>query len=177
MGRVVASATVSLDGYLAGPGEEMDWVFAQADAAAPNPVVKELIAGTGAFLAGRRTFDWGRRNQREAFDGTWSGPQFVLTHRPVPDHPGVTFLTGDIVDAVATALAAAGAKNLNVTGGDVVTQCLAAGLADDLVLLVAPVLLGGGLRLFGALEDRVPLELVDESRTGQVTGLRYRVLR
>lgn len=174
MGRVVASGAVSLDGYLAGPGEEMDWVFAHDE---PNPLVEKLIAGTGAFLSGRRSFDWGERNRQEAFDGTWSGPQFVLTHRPPPDHPGVTFLAGDIVDAVATALAAAGAKDLNVAGGDVVTQCLAAGLVDELVLMVMPVLLGGGLPMFGALDDRAPLELVEQARTGQVTALRYRVLR
>ena len=174
MGQVVASATVSLDGYLAGPGEEMDWAFTHD---APHPMVDELIAGTGAFLAGRNTYDWGERHNAEAFDGTWSGLEFVLTHRPAPPDPDVTFLSGDIVDAVATALDAAGGKNLNVVGGDVVAQCLAAGLLDELVLFVAPVLLGGGVPLFGALEDRVHLELTEQARAGHVTGLRYRVLR
>lgn len=174
MGRVVASATVSLDGYLAGPGEEMDWAFADP---APNPMVDRLIATTGAFLAGRGTFDWGVRHQAEAFGGAWSGPQFVLTHRPAPARPDVTFLSGDIVDAVVTGLAAAGDRNLNVTGGNVVTQCLAAGLIDEVVLMMVPVLLGDGVPLFGALEDRVHVEPAEQARTGQVTSLRYRVLR
>lgn len=178
-GRVVWSATMSLDGFIAGPGDAMDWVFEHAG---PNPVVDEIIRTTGAILAGRRSYDVGRKAQRpelqEAFGGGWSGPQFVLTHRPHDPDPANTFLSGDIVAAVATALDAANGGNVNVIGADVARQCLAAGLIDDVVVMVAPVLLGGGVRL---LDDPAAgptaLELMDLSRAGQVTNLRYRVVK
>ncbi len=60
--------------------------------------------------------------------------------------PGVTYLTGDIGEAVATALDAAGGKNLDVLGADVAGQCLQRGLVDEILVYVLPVLLGDGAR-------------------------------
>ena len=176
-GKVVWSATMSLDGFIAGPDDAMDWVFRHAG---PNPVVDEIIRTTGAVLAGRRSYDVGRRakrpEMREAFGGGWSGAQFVLTHRPHDPDPANTFLSGDVRTAVATALSAAGGRNVNIIGADVARQCLEAGLIDEIVVLVAPILLGDGVRLFHAPGARPPdLELIDVTRAGQVVNLRYRV--
>jgi len=67
---------MSLDGFIAGPGDAMDWVFA-------NAAVEEVIQTTGAILAGRRTYDTGRRDAGKpsgaAYGGAWTGPLFVLT--------------------------------------------------------------------------------------------------
>ena len=105
------------------------------------------------MLAGRRSYEVGRRGERpeveEAFGGGWSGAQFVLTHRPHDPDPANTFLSGDIRDAMRDALAAAGGKDVNIIGADVARQCLEAGLIDEIVVFVAPVLLGDGVRLFG----------------------------
>ncbi len=148
LGKVVWSTTMSLDGVIAGPDDAMDWVFKFAG---PNPVVEEIIRTTGAVLAGRRSYEVGRKAQRpemrKAFGGAWSGPQFVLTHRPHEADPDNTFLSGDIRAAVATALAAARGKNLNLIGANVAGQCLDAVLVDEIVVLIAPVLLGEGTRL------------------------------
>src|SRR4051812_9234659 len=123
MSKVLVHATMSLDGFIAGPGDAMDWVFEHApegpDAAAEEAVIEEEIATIGAVLAGRGSYDVGRRSERPetsgVFGGRWTGPEFVLTHDP-PDDPGFTFLSGDIREAVGTALDAAGGKNLLVLG-------------------------------------------------------------
>lgn len=170
---------MSLDGFIAGPDDAMDWVFGYAG---PNPVVDDIIRTTGAILAGRRSYDVGQKARRpelrKAFGGAWSGPQFVLTHRSHADDPANTFLSGDIRRAVATALAAARGKNVNVIGADVARQCVDAGLVDEIVVFLAPVLLGDGTRLFrrpGATP--VALEPVSVTQSGPVTNLRFRVVK
>src|SRR3954449_9530176 len=126
MGKVLVSATMSLDGFIAGPDDAMDWVFEHApsgpDAEAEEASIAEVIAATGAILAGRGSYDVGVRAERpetsEPFGGRWSGPELVLTHHP-PDDPGFTFLSGDIREAVATALDAAGGLALLLLGANV----------------------------------------------------------
>jgi Dihydrofolate reductase len=133
-------------GFIAGPGDSMDWVF---ESDGPNPVVDEVIRTTGAILAGRRSYDVGERDtgkpSGEAFGGSWTGPEFVLTHRP-PEHEesGKVFLSGDIREAVGTALAAAGDRNLIIIGANVARQCLEHGLIDEVIVLIAPLMLGDG---------------------------------
>jgi dihydrofolate reductase len=89
------------------------------------------MAATGAMLVGRSTYEVGKRMSDEDtdYDG---GPVFVLTHQP-PDEPepGVTFLTCDLAEAVATARAVAGGKNLEILGADLASQCLQRGLVDE----------------------------------------------
>ena len=119
-GKVIWSATMSLDGFIAGPDGAMGWVF---DHSGPDPWVDRIVQATGAVLAGRRSYDVGLRAERpevtEPFGGGWSGAQFVLTHRPHDPDPTNTFLSGDVRAAVAQALAAAGGKDLMVIGADV----------------------------------------------------------
>jgi len=181
-GKVVVNRTMSVDGFTAGPGDAMDWIF---DFMAPiEEEFPEIMAATGAMLIGRRTYEVGKRmaaNRSEvtpAYDG---GAEFVLTHEPPdPPDPGVTFLTGDIGEAVATALRAAGGKNLEILGADVAGQCLRRGLVDEILVYVLPVLLGDGMRLldggFG-LDPREGIELtpVRVIETPEVTHIRYAV--
>jgi dihydrofolate reductase len=131
------------------------------------------------MLIGRRTYEVGKRMQADEPGGTdypFSGPMFVLTHRPPePPDPGVTFLTGDIGEAVATALAAAGGKDLEILGADVAGQCLRRGLVDEILVYVLPVLLGDGIRFSSPGLTRIDLEPVSSTRSGAVTTLRFRV--
>ena len=89
--------------------------------------------------------------------------------------PGITLLTSDLEDAVSTARDAAGDKNLEIFGANLAAQCLDHGLIDEIVVHVAPVLLGGGVRLYGEAGSRaqVKLELVDRAESGELTSLRY----
>jgi dihydrofolate reductase len=177
-GKVVVNRAMSVDGFTAGPGDAMDWIF---DVMAPiEAEFPEIMAATGAMLIGRRTYEVGKRmadNPSEvtpAYDG---GAQFVLTHEPPdPPDPAVTFLTGDIGEAVATALRAAGGKNLEILGADVAGQCLRRGLVDEILVFVLPVLLGDGTRFFSSPGlARIDLEPLDSTRSGAVTILRFRV--
>ena len=98
---------------------------------------------------------------------------FVLTHRPPA--PEVTYLTGDIEEAVATALDAAGGKNLEILGADVAGQCLQRGLVDEILVYVLPVLLGDGIRFSSPGLARIDLEPVGSTQSGAVSILRFRV--
>ena len=182
-GKVVVNRAMSLDGFIAGPGDAQDWIF---DFMANDaPWQKEAAAATGAMLIGRRTVEVGERVEASSDRGTESrgegypfyGPMFVLTHRPPdPPDPDVTYLTGDIGEAVATALKAAGGKNLQILGADVAGQCLQRGLVDEILVNVLPVLLGDGIRFFSAPGlARIDLEPVSSTQAGAVTILRFRV--
>jgi dihydrofolate reductase len=156
----------------------MDWVFGYL---APDDF-PEIITATGAILAGRRTYDVGRRDADkatgEAYGGAWSGPQFVLTHRPPQDPgPDVTFLTDDIESAVATARNAAHGKNLEIFGSDVTRQALEHGLVDMILVHIVPLLLGEGTPFSPAGSPRTNLQPVDTTRSGSVTTLHFRVLK
>jgi dihydrofolate reductase len=176
-GKVVVNRSMSLDGFIAGPGHTMDWIF---DFVAPDEV-PEIAAATGAMLVGRRTSDVGNRMKAEQPDSgeyPFSGRTFVLTHLPPePPDPNVTYLTGDIGDAVATALDAAGGKNLEILGADVAGQCLRRGLVDEILVYVMPVLLGDGIRFSPPGLPRIDLEPVSSTRSRDVTILRFNVRR
>jgi dihydrofolate reductase len=180
--KVVVNRTLSLDGFIAGPGDAMNWIF---DFVPPDAGwLMEIAAATGAMLVGRRTHEVGKRmnadmERRSAAREEGypvSGPVFVLTHEPPdPPDPGVTFLTGDIGDAVDTALAAAGGKNLEILGADVAGQCLRRGLVDEILVYLLPVLLGDGVRFSSPGLPRIDLEPISSVQAGAVSILRYRV--
>jgi dihydrofolate reductase len=179
-GKVVVNRCMSLDGFIAGPGHSMDWGGgrALADFVASGDLA-EIAAATGAMLVGRRTWEVGERMEAEepgSVDYPFSGPMFVLTHRPLkrPD-PEVRTLSGDIGEAVATALGAAGGKNLEVLGADVAGQCLQRGLVDEILVYVLPVLLGDGIRFSSPDVARTDLEPISSTRSGDATILRFRV--
>ena len=182
-GKVVVNRAMSLDGFIAGPGDAQDWIFDFMANDAPGQ--KEAAAATGAMLVGRRTVEVGSRMEADQERGSasrgegypFSGPIFVLTHKPPdPPDPDVTYLTGDIGEAVATALDAAGGKNLEILGADVAAQCLRRGLVDEILVYVMPVLLGDGVRFFSSPGlARIDLEPLDSTRHGAVTILRFRV--
>jgi dihydrofolate reductase len=176
-GMVVVNRSMSLDGFIAGPGDAMDWVF---DFVAPDAAwMTEIAAATGAMLIGRRTYEVGNKMEADepgSTDYPFSGPVFVLTHKPPePPDPEVTFLTGDIGEAVATALSAAGGKNLEILGADVAGQCLQRGLVDEILVYLLPVLLGDGIRFSPPGLARIDLEPVSSTRSGSATILRFRV--
>jgi dihydrofolate reductase len=177
-GKVVVHRTMSLDGFIAGPGDSMDWIF---EYASPDQAA-EVMAATGAIIAGRRTYEVGQRDtgkpSGEAYGGAWQGAQFVLTHQPpeAPPDPAVTFLSGDVEAAVATARKAAGGKNVEIFGADLTGQCLERGLIDEIVVHIAPVLLGAGTPFSSSVNPaRVDLEPLSSTRSGSVITLRFRM--
>ena len=103
---------------------------------------------------------------------------FVLTHRPPEEaaDASVTFLSVPLADAVATAGAAANGKNVVIFGANLALQCLREGLLDEIVIHLAPVLLGAGVRLYESIDtDPIVLTRTEVAVTGQLTDLRFRL--
>jgi len=178
VGRVLWHVTLSLDGFIAGPDHGMEWVFEYEGS---NEVVEEVIQSTGALIVGRNTYEVEDRVRGGFYGGAWTGPFFVVTHEPPPDPP--EWMTGTFVDegidrVVARAKEAAGEKDVVVLGASVARQCVEAGLLDEILVHVAPVLLGDGVRFFerdGG--ERVKLEKLAVTESGQLTDLRFRVVK
>jgi dihydrofolate reductase len=180
--KVVVNRCMSLDGFIAASGHVMDWGGGrQLTDFVGSDEFHEIAAATGAMLVGRRTADVGARMEAEkagSVDYPFSGPVFVLSHRPPEPPPaGITYLAGDIGEAVATARSAAGGKSLEVLGADVAAQCLQRGLVDEILVYVLPMLLGDGIRLTPPELPRIDLEPLSTTRSGTVTILRFRVLK
>jgi dihydrofolate reductase len=189
---VIWHVTMSLDGFIAGRDDSMDWVVAQWSDGGENTrdidvqrsaVAEEVLQGAGAILGGRRWYDVavGKFDGYEGiYGGQWTGPVFVLTHRP-PDadhHPAITFLSDDLTGALATATRAAAGKDVILFGANLAVQCLGAGLLDEIVIHLVPVLLGGGVRLVDTPDlGPVALERTVVASSGQVTDLRFAVRR
>jgi hypothetical protein len=132
--------------------------------AGPNPEIDALVPDIGALLIGNRTFhgdDPNKGTESEgAYGGSWDGPSFLLSHDTDQDAGGATVL-GALDAAVAAAKEAAGDKYVSVLGADVARQCLETGQLDEILVMVLPVLLGDGTRLFEVAGGRnVALEQI-----------------
>jgi dihydrofolate reductase len=180
MATVLYSATMSLDGFIAGHGGDMSWL---TEHLGPNPLVDELIGKIGALLVGNRSFRGddphrGTPQEGKPFGGGWTGPQFVLTHHPpATPVPDIAFV-GDLASGLAAAKAAAGDRYVNIIGADVARQCLDAGELDEVLVLIAPVLLGDGVRLFAQPGGtNIKLERLSLTHTPHATNLWFRVRR
>ena len=180
MATLLYSVTMSLDGFIAGPGGDMSWLTEYVGG--PNTVAERLVPRIRALLIGARTHrgdDPNRGTDKEGpFGGGWTGPMFVLTHRPprTPE-PGITFVT-DLATAVDQARAAAGDGYVNILGASTAKQCLDAGVLDEILVFIAPVLLGDGVRLFDQPGGTtIRLERIAESTAPDPTSIWLRVLR
>jgi dihydrofolate reductase len=196
MTKVLAAITMSVDGYITGPddgpgkglgegGERLHyWVFGGPWSYAEEPrgeatgedaaFLAETTSRIGAVVGGRWTYEaarhWGDKNP-------WDLPFFIVTHRPEeqPEGGDFTFVSG-VEAAVERAREAAGGKDVSVMGGaDVLRQALEAGLVDELSIIVAPVVLGGGKRLFEGFSKSLDLEQIGLRQSRFATFLSYRV--
>jgi dihydrofolate reductase len=169
---------MSLDGFIAAPGDDIGWIF---DVYEPSDTGDEMVTSTGAIVMGRRTYEVEDRDRPGIYGGAWKGALFVLTHEApatVPDWMTGTFVHGGVEDAVRSARTAAGDRNVGILGAGVAKQCLDAGLLDEIVVQVAPVLLGDGVRLFDRPgSHQIKLEKTRVAESGQLTDLRFRVLK
>src|SRR6266511_50447 len=172
---------MSLDGFIAGPNDDMSWAFGVEPGS--GVTVKRVLSSTGALLVGRRTQDVEDRLQPGFYGGAFRGPFFVLRHDPPSEPPVVKGVTGQFIDlgieeAVRLVKAAAEGGDVVVLGANVARQCLEGGLLDEIIVHVAPVLVGDGVRLFeragGAAVKLTPISSADE---GETTVLRYSVRR
>ncbi|MGY0489005.1 dihydrofolate reductase family protein [Streptomyces sp. WG-D5] len=168
MGKVLSHVTMSLDGFVADPndgiGELFEW-YEAGEVTVPNPnetvsfqvdeagerVLRQLTAGCGAIVAGRRLFDiadgWGDKHPAGA-------PVVVVTHRPpgnaAEKWPTTTFVDG-VEAAIGRAKEIAGDRDVTIASASVIQQALDLGLVDEVCVSLVPVLFGEGIPYFGKL--------------------------
>jgi dihydrofolate reductase len=179
--RVVVVNHISLDGVLQGPGRRDEdirngfrhggWAQRGADDPAIGAALGEPMGHGFSWLFGRRSYDDMLRHWNEAGgvfkDGLNKTMKYVASSNPDADlpWPNSTLLSGDVPGAVAE-LRNQGGGNLVIMGsGQLIRSLLPYRLIDELFLLIHPVVLGSGQRLFGPAEAQVPLELVHSSAT------------
>jgi len=172
MAKVIIHATMTLDGFIARPNDEIDWAFKFS----ADEMVAEIMAEIGAVVMGN-----GGEITEDGlpYGGEVKVPQFVVTHHP-RDPVSVGGLRFTFVDssegAVAMAREAAGEKSVVLLGASIDQQCLKAGLVDEIIIHMAPVLIGEGIRLFENLKaGDIELERIQLVATGGITSLRLRV--
>jgi dihydrofolate reductase len=174
MRKVVYGGAMSLDGYIAGPNGEYDWIVMD-----PDIDFTALMARFDTFLIGRKTFEAMRRIG--GGDRATPGIRNVLCSRTLQpgDCPKSMTLSSD-AEAFVTDLRATPGKDIAIFGGgELFRSLLAAGLVDEVGFSVIPVLLGGGVPLLPAPADRARLKLKSHrvyEKTGTV-GLEYEIVR
>jgi dihydrofolate reductase len=177
MGKVIWHTMMSVDGFIAGPDDDMGWVF-EADGGSGD-TVDEIVRSIGALLVGRRTQDVEDRLQPGFYGGAYSGPFFVLRHDLPAEPPLVKGVTGEFLnvgidEAVRIAKAVAAGGDVVVLGANIARQCVEAGVLDEIIVHVAPVLVGDGVRLFERVgREPVRLEFISSADEGEMTVLRY----
>jgi dihydrofolate reductase len=196
MGKVTTQFTMSLDGFIAGPNDEVDKIFrwfSSGDTDFPVPwtgmvfklsrasaeLLREEWSTIGAVVTGRRDFDVSK-----AWGGTpvLGVPTFIVTHRIpqewVKEGSPFTFVTDGVESAVEKAKQVAGEKNVGIGGTQIVQQCLQAGLIDEIQIDLVPILLGAGIRLFDNLgPEPIELESIGVIEGSGVTHLKFRVVK
>ncbi len=196
MGKVIAGITTSVDGYVAGPndgpgkglgegGERLHywvfggpWTYGGEHDGEMEPEDKgwmeQAMAELGAVVGGRYTYEagdhWGGTNP-------WGVPFFIVTHRPDEQPPGDDFVfVNGVRQAIEQAKEVAGDKDVHVMGGaDVIRQALAADLVDELTIILAPLVLGGGKRLFEGFTRDLDLDQIGVRQSRYATFVDYRV--
>jgi dihydrofolate reductase len=182
MGKVYLDMAMSLDGFISGPNGEdgglHDWYFSPSGDA--EFVKQELLDTIGAMILGKRAFS--TSPEADGFDTPYKVPHFIFTHIPRETIPrgGMEFIfsTDGLEGTLQKAKAVAGDKDVCIAGGaNTAQQFLEAGLLDELQIHLVPMLIGGGLRLFDVLPQKVKLEKTRTLESSGVTHLRYRVMK
>jgi dihydrofolate reductase len=202
MGKVVFNMTMSLDGFVAGPNDSpdnglgdggdalFDWYFSgdieiRLSEGTPllkvSPqsaeIIKKGFGSYGAAVWGRRTFD---------IAGAWGGhppvsPCFIVTHHPpqewITEGSPFTFVTDGVDSAIHQAREAAGEKDVVISTANILQQALNARLVNEIYVDVAPVLLGGGVRLFDHLTQPIQLQSLRVVEAPGVTHLGFLVVK
>lgn len=164
--RVRVYVACTLDGFIAGPGDDLSWLpgadGGEAHDVAQDPAALSFdafMADIGALLMGTRTYD-----VVEGIEGEWpygEVPVLVPTHRPLsPASATARAVEGDIASLVALAKEAADGKDVYVDGDVLIRKALDANLIDDVVVTMVPVAIGSGHPLFAGVEQRQKFEVV-----------------
>jgi dihydrofolate reductase len=162
MRPICYNVAMSLDGYIAGPNGESDWIVVD-----PEIDFQALMNSFDTLLMGRRTFEAARTGG----GGMTPGMNVVVVSRTLrsSDHPGITILADNLKDSVTRLRAAPGKDIWLFGGGALCGSLLNLGLVNTIGVAVIPVVLGGGIPLMSPTLQRTRLRLL-ASRTYKKTG-------
>ena len=181
MGLTQYYTATTLDGYIAGPGENLDWLFTRKRDDQGPLSYERFIGDVGALAMGATTYAWILNHEFKDIDRSewkwpYEQPSWVFTHRELPLVPNAPIeLTSDDVASVHQRMVeAAGGRNVWIVGGgDLAGQFADAGLLDEVIVTIAPVTLGAGAPL---LPRRVELRLEELARSGDFAAARFAVV-
>lgn len=205
MSKIIFDSGISLDGFLAGdnrgPSNPMGgvsekihtWMFNQKafweylgmeggnEDGPDGKLIRDTIARTGAFIMGKRMFEEGEVHWPEDL---YKADVYVLTHekREPWIQKGTTtfyFINDGIESALEKAKKSAKGKDIRIQGGaDTIQQFLNAGLLDECIIHIAPVIIGSGIRLFDKIDKNIfDIEIIEVIHSSTVTHIRYKLTR
>ena len=184
MGKTQYYTATSIDGFIAGPGNSLDWLLEIGSEDTTSERFSTFMTGVGAMAMGATTYEWVLEHERLLEDpSSWQKyygvlPCWVFTHRLLPAVPGanLVFAQGSVRDAHQQLTAAANGRNIwLVGGGDLAGQFADEGLLDEILLGVAPVTLGAGAPLLPRRLLSSELTLTGIDRDEHFAFLSYRV--
>jgi dihydrofolate reductase len=176
MGRIVVTEFISIDGVIEDPGGAEDfkyggWAFEFDRGEEGNQFKLDETMGSAALLLGRRTYEgfyasWPSR-EGEFADKFNTMPKYVVSSTlNDPDWTNTTVLEGDVGESVEKLRDEVDGDIVIHGSGELVRELLEKGLVDELRLMVFPVVLGAGKRLFGDTSDKKPLKLTESKTVG-----------
>jgi dihydrofolate reductase len=178
LSRTQYYTAATLDGFIAGPDNSLEWLFTRNRDEGGPLSYEEFIAEVGAVAMGATTYEWILDYQSSHGDAKWpyDVPSWVFTHRDLPVLPDgqIQLVSGDVAPVHAEMVRAAGGKNVWIVGGgDLAGQFAEAGLLDEVLVTIAPVTLGAGAPL---LPRHVELSLEEVARNGDFVAARFSVV-
>lgn len=176
MPRIQYYVAASLDGFIATPTDDLHWLLQFDGFEGGKESYESFMADVGCIVMGGETYSWLLEHEPDSWP--YPGmPSYVFTHHEYPARAGsnITFVRGDVTEFAADFESDAGGKNIWVVGGgNLAAQFAGAGLLDEIILSVIPVVLGNGKRLLPLEGPTPPLELVASRTMGRgVVELRY----
>lgn len=172
MRKVTYGGASSLDAFITGPGEAIDWLRMSDDV---GKIIAASWKGVDTVLVGRKTWEFSQK--------MGGGPQmpgirtYVFSRTMVEAPEGAELVRGDAVEFVRKLKAGPGGDIIVMGGGELGSTLIEGGVIDEIGLNIHPVLLGGGTPAFRALAGRVELELIEARAIAEGCVLvRYRVV-
>lgn len=168
MRKLVLYIAVSLDGFIAGEGESLDWLD-KVEGQGDNGY-EAFYSGVDTVLMGRKTYNWIMAHAEFPYTGK---DCYVFSHTPRGNTKDVTFVCENAASFASHLKEQPGKQIWLVGGGGLLRPLLEAGLVDEMILTIAPVVLGKGIPLFQNLETERNFALKSMARYGQFAQLRY----
>ena len=169
MRKLILYIAVSLDGFIAGEGGSLDWLD-KVEGQGDNGY-ETFYTKVDTLLMGRKTYDWIMAHAEFPYSGKEC---YVFSHEPRENTSDVTFVSENAVSFASHLKEQPGKEIWLVGGGGLLKPLLEAGLVDEMILTIAPVVLGKGIPLFHEMERETDFVLMDIERYGQFAQLYYR---